>query len=136
MLFNILKVTYAIIVLQEKTDLLPALIEDDSYAVYGNSLSLRSYDLYKRCEVIALPKRYGHSQMGFTIPKNSSLRSPFTYFITKLIENGAVDRFKIMYDTQEQICPSYEGKPIGIPKFFSVIGIYLMGVGLSLVWFM
>ena len=125
-----------IIIFQQKTDLLPALIKDDSFAAYGNSLSMKSYDLYKRCEVIALPKQYGHSQMGFTVPKNSSLKSPFTFFITQLIESGTIDRFKTIYDKQEQVCPSYEGKPIGIPKFFSVIGIFLLGVGLSFLWFL
>ena len=124
------------IMFQQKTDLLPALIKDDSFAAYGNSLSMKSYDLYKKCEVIALPKQYGHSQMGFTVPKNSSLKSPFTFFITQLIESGTIDRFKTIYDKQEQVCPSYEGKPIGIPKFFSVIGIFLVGVGLSFLWFL
>ena len=40
-----------IIIFQQKTDLLPALIKDDSFAAYGNSLSMKSYDLYKKCEV-------------------------------------------------------------------------------------
>ena len=107
---------------------------DDSVVVYGAYQSQTSFDLYKKCEVIALPRKYGHSQMGYTIPKNSSFTPMFTYHINLLIEGGTVERIKTNYEPEGQICPSYEGKPLGLRKCFLVIGIICMGAGLSLVW--
>ena len=109
-------------------------MEDDSVVVYGASQSHITYDLYKNCEVIALPRKYGHSQMGYTIPKNSSFTPMFTYYINLLIEGGTVGRIKAKYESEGQICPSYEGKPLGLRKCFLVIGALCMGAGLSLVW--
>ena len=121
---------------KKKTDLLNVLMKDDSIVVYGNALSQKSYDFYKKCEVIALPRKYGHSQMGYTIPKNSSFTSSFTYFITQMIESGTVDRFKSIYELEPQVCPTYEGQPVGIEKCFSLFGILCIGAGLSIIWFL
>ena len=109
-------------------------MEDDDIVVYGNALSQMSYELYKKCEVVSLPRKYGHSQMGYTIPKNSSLTAAFTYFISQLIEGGTVDRIKSIYELEGQICPTYEGKPLGIQKCFLIIGIICIGAGLSVIW--
>ena len=121
---------------KEKSDLLNALMKDDSTVVYGNPQSQKSYELYKKCKVIALPKKYGHSQMGHIIPKNSSFTSAFTYFIAQMIESGTVDRFKSIYQFEPQVCPTYEGQPVGIEKCFSLFGILCIGAGLSIIWFL
>ena len=111
-------------------------MKDDNMAVYGNALSQRTYDYYKRCDVIALPRKYGIKQMGFVIPKNSSLTPSFTYFINQFIENGYVARIKKLYKTEDQVCPSYQGKPIGLQKCITLFGVFLIGSGLSLLWFL
>ena len=111
-------------------------MNDDQLVVYGNALSQKSYDLYKRCDVVALPKKYGIAQMGYVIPKNSSFTPAFTYFINQLIESGTVDRIKEIYKGEDQVCPTYQGKPLGIRKCFSLFGILSFGGGLSLLWFM
>ena len=109
-------------------------MKNDSVVVYGNAQSLMSYDFYKKCEVIALPRKYGHSQMGYTIPKNSSLTPIFTYHINQLIEGGTVDRFKTKYESEDQICPNYLGKPLGLHKCILGVGIICIGAGLSVIW--
>lgn len=111
-------------------------MNDENLVVYGNALSQKSYDLYKRCEVIALPKRYGIAQMGYVIPKNSSFTPAFTFFINQLIESGTVDRIKEIYKGEDQVCPTYQGKPLGIRKCFSLFGILSFGGGISLLWFL
>ena len=111
-------------------------MENDDVVVYGNVLSQKSYDLYKSCKVVALPRKYGISQMGFIIPKNSSFTSAFTYVIKQLIESGTVDRLKEVYKLEDQVCPTYEGQPIGIKKCFFVFGILSIGGGLSIIWFL
>ena len=121
---------------KSKKDLLPSLMKDEEMAVYGNALSQKSYHYYKSCDVIALPKKYGISQMGQVMPKNSSFTAAFTYFINQFIENGAVDRLKEIYKGEDQVCPTYQGKPVGIAKCFSLFGILCFGGGLSLIWFL
>ena len=111
-------------------------MEDDSVVVYGNALSQKSYQYYRSCKVIALPRKYGIAQMGYTIPKNSSFTAAFSYFITQFIESGTVDRIKEIYKSEEQVCPTYEGKPLGVEKCFLLFGILSIGGGLSVIWFL
>ena len=47
-------------------------MEDPSFAAYANALSVKSYEEYLKCEIIAVPPKYFPSQMGYTIQKNSS----------------------------------------------------------------
>ena len=111
-------------------------MKDPSIVAYGNSLSQKSYELYRKCAVIALPKTYGKFQMGFTIPKNSSLTSPFTYFINQFIESGSIARVKRKYRSGEQICPSYIGKPLGLESVLSMFAALFIGLGLSMICFL
>ena len=111
-------------------------MSDSQIVVYGNSLSQKSYDLYKKCAVVALPKRYGISQMGYVVPKNSSLTSAFTYFINHFIESGTVARIKHLYKIEEQNCPSHMGKPLGLENCFSMFGMFLIVFGLSVICFL
>ena len=110
-------------------------MKDSQIVAYGNSLSQKSYELYKQCAVIALPKKYGMYQMGFVIPKNSSLTSAFSYFINRFIESGSIDRIKRKYELDEQVCPSYIGKPLGMESVFSMFGTFVIGITLSSVCF-
>ena len=121
---------------QTKRELLPVLMKDDRAAVYGNSLSQKSYDSYQKCSVIAVPRKYGLTQEGMVIPKNSSFKPAFTYFIRQFIENGYVNRIKQSYKSEDQVCPSYQGKPIGLRKCITSFGVLWIGVALSFLFFM
>ena len=101
--------------------------------VYGNALSQMSYEAYKKCEVIGLPKKYGRSQMGYTVPKNSSFRGALAYYTQQMIESGTVDRMKAIYEYEDQVCPSYEGKALGLHKCFLLFALVLIGTGLGLI---
>ena len=109
-------------------------MNDDNFVAYGNPTVQMTYDLYKKCEIIALSQQYGFSQQGYIIPKNSSLTPLFNYHITQLIESGTVDRFKSKYKLEEPVCPTYVGKPIGLKKMLFPFGILCIGGGLSVIW--
>ena len=111
-------------------------MKDGDLAAYGNAVVLKSYDVYKKCEVIALPKKYGLSQEAFVISKNSSLTPAFTYYLKQFIENGLVSRIKQMHKTEDQVCPSYQGKPLGLQKCITLFGIISFGAVSSVLWFM
>ena len=119
-----------------KKDLLDSIMKHEDFVAYGNPTVQMTYDVYKKCEVIALPRKYGFSQQGYIIPKNSSLTPLLTYYITQLIESGTVDRFKSKYKLQEQVCPTYVGKPLGIKKLLFPFGLLCIGGGLSVMWFL
>lgn len=110
-------------------------MEDDNVVVFGEQ-SMKHYDIYKSCKAIALPRKYGVSQMGYTLQKNSSFTHAFTYFINQLIESGTVDRLREIYKIDAQVCPTYAGQPIGIKKCFFSFGILSIGGGLSIIWFL
>ena len=111
-------------------------MSDDQIVGYGNALSQRSYEFYKKCDVIALPKKYGIKQMGSVIPKNSSFAPAFTYFIKQFIEKGDVDRIKQIYKPEDQICPTYKGKPLGLRKCITSFAILLIGGAISGIGFL
>ena len=110
-------------------------MKDSQVVAYGSDLSQKSYELYKKCSIIALPRKYGAYQMGFVIPKNSSLTSAFTFYINRFIESGSIDRIKRKYELDEQVCPSYIGKPLGMESVFSMFGTFVIGLTLSSVCF-
>ena len=106
-------------------------MKDSQVVAYGSDLSQKSYELYKKCSIIALPRKYGAYQMGFVIPKNSSLTSAFTFYINRFIESGSIARVKRKYKLDEQVCPSYIGKPLGIETVMSMFAAFFIGLGLS-----
>lgn len=110
-------------------------MEDPSFALFGDALSEKSYDLYKTCQFIEIPKKYGNYPSGFTLPKNSSIGPIFSYYVSRLIESGSVGKIKSVYEKTYggQVCPNYEGKPIGIYKFCSLFGILITAAILSFV---
>ena len=111
-------------------------MDDDNVVVYGNSFSYKSYDIYRSCKAVALPRKFESELVAYTIPKNSPFTAAFTYFINQLKESGTVDRLKEIYKVEDHVCPTYEGQPIGIRKCFSLFGILAIGGGLSIIWFL
>ena len=102
-------------------------MEDPSFALFGDGLSHKSYDSYKTCKLIEIPKKYGNYPCGFTLPKNSSIGPIFQYYVKRLLQSGSVDKIKSVYEKtyEGQVCPNYEGKPIGMHKFFSLFVMYI-----------
>ena len=110
-------------------------MENPSFALFGDALSQKSTYGYKTCKFIELPKRkYGNYPSGFTIPKNSPFTPIFQYYVKRMLENGNVVQIKTIYEKSygEQICESYEGKPVGLNKSFSLFAMYIGAAILSL----
>ena len=58
-------------------------------------------------------------------------------YIQKILHDVILGRNfinKSIYELEGQICPTYEGKPLGIQKCFLIIGIICIGAGLSVIW--
>ena len=108
---------------------------DASFAAYANALSVKSYEEYLKCDIIAVPPKYFPFQMGYTIQKNSSFFDVFSFHINQMKENGIVDRLKMLHEGKHQVCPNLEGKPLHLRQCFSVLCIIGFGMGLSLICF-
>ena len=108
---------------------------DASFAAYANALSVKSYNEYLKCEIIAVPPKYFPFQMGYTIQKNSSFFDVFSFYIKQMKESGVVDRLKILHEGKPQVCPTLEGKPLHLRQCFSILCIIAVGMGLSLICF-
>ena len=109
-------------------------MEDSEFAAYANALSMKSYEQYLSCQIVAIPPKYFPFQMGYTIQKNSPFFDAFRYYITQMKESGEVDKIRVSYKGKEQVCPTYEGKPLALRQCISGFGIILLGITLSLVW--
>ena len=95
---------------------------------------MKSYEEYLTCKIIAIPPKYFPFQMGYTIQKNSSFYELFRFYITQMKESGVVDKIKATYEGKDQVCPSYEGKPLHFRQCISGFGIITLGIGMSLIW--
>ena len=106
---------------------------DPSFALAGNALSHKSFDSYKTCDIIEIPKRYSSYPAGYTIPKNSSIKPIISYYVKRLIQSGSVDKIRSVYEKTygSQNCPNYEGKPIAMYKSFSIFGMLILATLLS-----
>ena len=116
--------------------------EDPSYVAYIKAYKgrLGLCQMYTSCKVIPLPQIISKNLGGGWILKKDSAFSPIlSYYVSLIKESGAYDKIKASYDAfieQDQICSHYDGRPIGIHKAFSLLGVILVGISISLLLFM
>ena len=117
-------------------------VEDPSYVAYIKAYEgrLRLCEMYTSCEVIPIPqivsKNFGG---GWILPKDSSFSPILSYYVSLIKESGTYDKIKSSYDAfvgPDQMCTDYDGKPIGIHKSFSLLGVILVGISISALLFM
>ena len=112
-------------------------MEDDDYAIYKRQHGFpKDCKKYHNCEVVHSPFYVSSTfGSGWLFPKYSPFYPIFYKHVTLLHEKGIVKRIKSSYDPArglpDQICPTYDGDPIGIMKSFSLFGIVLCGVAMS-----
>ena len=82
---------------------------------------------YDSCDFIALPSKSDFSYEAFGLQKNSPYLEFINYFILKLMENGAVEKILLKYKTPSQVCPDYNGEPIGYINCGSAFIILAIG---------
>ena len=85
------------------------IMDDSDFALFGESLSQKSFRGYKTCQFVAIPGKYGNYPSGYILPKNSSIGPIFRYYMKKLIESGSVDQIRHGYEKlyEEQSCPNF-----------------------------
>ena len=95
---------------------------------------------YESCEVVKVP--YVVDTIlggGWLFPKNSPYLPIMEYYVGILLEAGIYERMKSAYydtDGKGQNCPDFDGSPIGPHKVFSLFGVIVLGIVLSLILLM
>ena len=117
------------------------IVKDDSYAAYmmHESGYVSGCKKWIECEVVVVPHII-HKVLGagWTFPKFSPFLPMFRHYANKMNEGGIMDTIIGSYSDRkgpDQICPKYDGKPIGLEKCFSLFGIMCSGLGLSIIVF-
>ena len=120
------------------------LVEDDSYASYvmtGGKGHLKRCPEYYSCDIIVVPHVITTSLgSGWIFPKRSPFLPIFHKHATLIKETGVLERIANTYNELKgmpgQICAEYDGKPIGAEKCFSLFGMMLFGIGISVITLM
>ena len=92
---------------------------------------------FSECKVLAIPEVIDKvTGAGWIFPKKSPLLPMFNHYVSLIKEGGIYEKMKNNYNDQlvtGQVCPDYDGKPIGLPKCFSLFGLLSAGGILSLI---
>ena len=120
-------------------DFLDKLVEDDSWAAYimTDKDGPTHCKQFSECKVLAIPEVIDKvTGAGWIFPKKSPLLPMFNHYVSLIKEGGIYEKMKNNYNDQlvtGQVCPDYDGKPIGLPKCFSLFGLLSAGGILSLI---
>ena len=115
-----------------------SLVMTGEYAMYNYLSSIRTLEDYKDCKITDVGFSLKKIYLAFAVQKNSPYREPLIRALTKMLENGEVERIKNKHLGKVPECgESGKGKPIGIASVVFPIGICFLGMCgsvLSLVW--
>jgi hypothetical protein len=107
------------------------IIENPGNAIYGTYIGGKYTEEYRDCKVIDIPADYNYKSIGFAFPHNSPFLGPFNHVLKRMIEGGTVDKIKIKYATQPQVCPDTSGQALGFESCCSAFLIFLTGLTMS-----
>ena len=88
---------------------------------------------YKKCKIIALPKKYNLKSYAFILSKDSPYLPLFNYYIDQLRENGALERIFKKWEPLPPICEDKTGKPLGFRNCFTSFLVMIIGGGLGII---
>ena len=87
---------------------------------------------YKKCEIIALPKKYNLKSYAFILSKDSPYLPLFNYYIDQLRENGALERIFKKWEPLTPTCEDKTGKPLGFRNCLTSFLVMIIGGGLGI----
>ena len=93
----------------------------------------RSSPQYKKCEIIALPKKFNLKTLAWTLPKDSPYLPLFNYYIDQLKENGALERIFKKWEPLPPTCEDKTGKPLGFRNCLTSFLVMIIGGGLGII---
>ena len=110
-------------------------IENPSIALYRDFISMASFQIYKDCEVLAIPAKYRYTPCGFALQKNSPYLQLFDYYLIEMRDKGMFQKILSKYEPGAQQCPDLNGLPIEFNMCFTAFLALLGGMSLGLILF-
>jgi hypothetical protein len=95
----------------------------------------RSMQQYTDCKMIVIPAKYNFKPYAYGFQKDSPYLPMFNYYLKEMREKGSLKQILDKYESPPQVCPDYNGKPLGFGAVFTAFGILAFGVVLGIVLF-
>ena len=88
------------------------------------------------CKMIVIPAKYNFKPYAYGFQKDSPYLPMFNYYLKEMREKGSLKQILDKYESPPQVCPDYNGKPLGFGAVFTSFGILAVGVILGIVLFL
>ena len=125
--------TYA----QNKEALINQIIQDPAYTLYDNYFSVITFDAYKSCEIIDIPKAYDPKAFAYAFAKDSPYLPIFNYYLHLLRESGSINQIMERYVSDEApACTESSGEALGFDNCFTAFILLLTGFIVAAVLFL
>ena len=80
-----------------------------------------------------MPKKYATHSFAYGFQKGSPYKGLFNHYLATMTERGPLNRIIQKYAPNPQICPSNEGKALGLENLVSAFMVVILGIFLALV---
>ena len=113
--------------------------EGISFLISENALYLflfRSFKQYTDCKIIAIPAKYNFKPYAFGFQKDSPFLPMFNFYLKEMREKGSLKKILDKYESPPQVCPDYNGKPLGFGAVFTAFGVLGLGVVAGILLFL
>ena len=104
------------------------LMENSKVALYSHFQMIRTYPEYKKCEIIAIPRKYNFQPLAFGFQKDSPYLDIFNFYLKEMIEKGVMKASSKKYEGLPQICPDLNGAPLGFESCFAAFLALILGL--------
>ena len=96
----------------------------------------RSMQQFTDCKMIVIPAKYNFKPYAYGFQKDSPYLPMFNYYLKEMREKGSLKQILDKYESPPQVCPDYNGKPLGFGAVFTSFGILAFGLILGIVLFL
>ena len=103
------------------------LMDNSNVALYSHFQIIITFSEYEKCEIIAIPKKYNFQPIAFGFQKDSPYLDIFNYYLREMIEKGVMKQISERYKVSQQVCPDFNGSPLGFESCFAPYLILIIG---------
>ena len=90
---------------------------------------------YAACKILALPTKYNQMPMAWGFQKHSPYIPLFNHYLKELREKGSFDKIFSNYEPPPQVCPNYNGLPLGFDSCGAAFLAFMVGPIMAIILF-
>ena len=122
--------------LQSDFSSMMTLVRTGRYAMYNYLPSIKTLEEFKECKISDVGFSLKQIYLAFALQKNSPYKEVLNRALSKMLENGEIGRFKSKdLEKVPECAENGRGKSLGFETVVFPIGIFLVGIGCSLLLF-